>query len=120
MAYKQRESPAKAAADKRMTALHTIDPTKKLDLGNGHTIPSFQAAIDLVESDLENYNTGLKTLDALKNKLDASEKDLNKKSSAMLTGVGQKYTKDSSEYEQCGGVRESERKKPVRKPKPKP
>ena len=32
----------------------------------------------------------------------------------MLTGVGVKYGKDSNEYEKAGGVRTSERKKPVR------
>jgi hypothetical protein len=35
----------------------------------------------------------------------------------MLAGVGSKYGKDSSEYEQAGGTRTSERKPPVRKPK---
>ena len=34
----------------------------------------------------------------------------------MLTGVGVKYGKDSNEYEKAGGVRTSERKKPVRTP----
>ena len=35
----------------------------------------------------------------------------------MLTGVGQKFTKDSNEYEQAGGVRERDRRKPVQKAK---
>ena len=35
----------------------------------------------------------------------------------MLTGVATEYGKDSPEYEAAGGVRKSERKKPVRKPK---
>ena len=50
-------------------------------------------------------------------KLKAEEKKLSKFSSAMLTGVGQRYTLDSDEYEQAGGTRESERKKPGRAPK---
>ena len=111
MAFIQRESTTLAAAIKRMNGLTAIDPTRKLDLGNGHTIKSYQDQMDDVDTKLGTYNKARKDLDALKNKLDAAEKLLAKKSSAMLTGVGQKYTLDSNEYEQCGGVRESERKK---------
>lgn len=117
MAFKQRESAQLAAATKRMNGLKAIDPTGALDLGNGHTIASFQSEMDTVTDNLKTYNEGLKALDPFKNKLDASEKVLGKKASDMLTAVGQRYTKDSSQYEQAGGVRESERKKPVRKPK---
>ncbi|GAB3865197.1 hypothetical protein GCM10028824_03720 [Hymenobacter segetis] len=114
MASIQRESAELAAATKRMNGLKAIDPDGKLDLGNGHTMKSYQEQMDTVKTNLSNYNEARRTLDALKNTLDASEKVLAKKSSALLTGVGQKLTKDSSEYEQCGGIRESERKKPVR------
>jgi ABC-type enterochelin transport system substrate-binding protein len=115
MAFIQRESAELTAATERMNGLKAIDPTAQLDLGNGHTMASYEAQIETVKTNLDSYNKARKTLDALKNTLDASEKVLAKKSSAMLTGVGQKFTKDSSEYEQAGGVRESERKKPVRK-----
>ena len=114
MASIQRESAELAAAIKRMNGLTAIDPTGKLDLGNGHTMKSYQDQMDEVRTNLDTYNKTRKDLDALKNTLDASEKTLAKKSSAMLTGVGAKFTKDSSEYEQAGGVRESDRKKPVR------
>ncbi len=36
----------------------------------------------------------------------------------MLIGVASKYGKDSYEYKLAGGTRRSERKRPVRKPKP--
>ena len=117
MAIVQRESAEITAATKRLNGLLAIDPTAKLDLGNGHTIKSYQDQIGATTTLLETYNKARKELDDLKNKLDASEKVLRKKSSAMLVGVGQKYTKDGSEYEQAGGVRESERKKAVRKAK---
>lgn len=71
--------------------------------------------MDLVKAKLDSYNKARKELDALKNQFDMAEKVLAQKSSAMLTAVGLKYTKESNEYEQCGGVRASERKKPVRK-----
>jgi len=122
MATVQRESATLAAATKRMNGLTAIDPTGKLDLGNGHTMKSYKDQMDGVKTQLETYNTARKALDALKNQLDAAEKLLARKSSVMLTGVGQKYTLDSDEYEQCGGVRTSERQKagPKAKAAPKP
>lgn len=118
MAFIQRESAELAAATKRMNGLTAIDPTGQLDLGNGHTMPAYQGQMDVVKTNLDAYNKARKALDALKNQLDASEKLLWQKSSAILAAVGLKYTKDSSEYEQVGGVRESDRKKPVRQAKP--
>jgi hypothetical protein len=115
MATIQRESAALQAATKRMNGLRAIDPTGALDLGNGYTIAAYQAEMDQVKTKLDSYNKARKELDALKNQLDMAEKVLSTKSSAMLTAVGLKYTKDSNEYEQCGGVRASDRKKPVRK-----
>jgi hypothetical protein len=115
MATIQRESADLQAATKRMNGLRAIDPSGALDLGNGYTIAAYQAEMDLVKAKLDSYNKARKELDALKNQLDMAEKVLSQKSSAMLTAVGLKYTKESNEYEQCGGVRASERKKPVRK-----
>ena len=117
MAFIQRESAELAAATKRLNGLTAIDPTGQLDLGNGHTIPAYQNQMKEVETRLETYNTARKVLDSLKNEFDAAEKALGKESSAMLTAVGLKYTKDSIQYEQAGGVRTSERKKPARKAK---
>jgi hypothetical protein len=115
MATIQRESADWQAATKRMNGLRAIDPSGALDLGNGYTTAAYQAEMDLVKAKLDSYNKARKELDALKNQLDMAEKALSQKSSAMLTAVGLKYTKDSNEYEQCGGVRASDRKKPVRK-----
>ena len=117
MATIQRESADLQAATKRMNGLKAIDPSGALDLGNGHSIASYQVEMDEVKAKLDSYNKARKELDALKNQLDVAEKALSAKSSAMLTAVGLKYTKESNEYEQCGGIRASERKKPVRKGK---
>lgn len=115
MATIQRESAELAAATKRLNGLNAIDPTGQLDLGNGHTIKSYQDQMAAVKANLDTYNQARKSLDDLKNQLDASEKQLAQKSSAILTAVGLKYTKDSTEYEQVGGVRASDRKRAVRK-----
>ena len=119
MAFTQRESAQLTKATKRLTGLKAIDPTGQLDLGNGHTIPSYQDEINAVQTSLDTYNEARKTLDGLKNELDAAEKALRKKSSAMLTAVGLKFTTDSIQYEQVGGVRTSERKRSPRKAKAK-
>jgi hypothetical protein len=47
----------------------------------------------------------------------AREKAMAALSERMLEGVSAKFGKDSNAYEQAGGVRKSERKKSVRKPK---
>ena len=117
MASIQRESAELDAATKRLNGLKAIDPTGQLDLGNGHTIASYQTHMAEVDANLGTYNKARKELDALKNTRDASEKALAKKSSAMLTAAGLKFGKDSSEYEQCGGVRDSERSQAMRQGK---
>jgi len=109
MAYKLRESDSITKAEQRLTGLRAIDPTGKLDLGNGYGIETYQTEIAAAQAHLDDYNKALKSIAALKNNVDAAEKKLAKFSSGVLTAVGQKYTKDSSEYEQAGGVRASER-----------
>jgi len=111
MAYKLRESEAIIKAQQRLAGLQAIDPTGQLDLGNGYGIATYTAEIAAAQGHLKTYNEALTTLSGLKNKIDAAEKKLDKFSSGVLTAVGQKYTKDSTEYEQAGGVRESERAK---------
>jgi DNA-binding ferritin-like protein len=109
MAYKTRESDSIAQAAKRLTGLKAIDPTAQLELGNGYSIPNYIEAIATVQKQVDAYNEGVKKLNGLKNATDAAEKKLDKYTSGMLTAVGQKYNKDSTEYEQAGGTRESAR-----------
>ena len=65
---------------------------------------------------MDSYNTLLSTVDEKLNKLKAQEKILDNWNERILVGVAAKFGKDSSEYEQAGGVRKSERKKPKAKP----
>jgi hypothetical protein len=120
MAYKLRESESITKAQQRLTGLKAIDPTGNLDLGNGYSIASLSAEIANVEDKLATYNKALKTLSSLKNEVDKAEKQLDSFNSGVLTAVGQKFTKDSNEYEQAGGTRESERIKRLSKPRSKP
>ena len=109
MAYKTRESDSIAQAAKRLTGLKAIDPTGQLELGNGYSIPNYIAAIAETMEEVDTYNKAVKTLNGLKNAADAAEKKLDKYTSGILTAVGQKFTKDSTQYEQAGGTRESAR-----------
>ncbi|HEY3403248.1 MAG TPA: hypothetical protein VGK59_07665 [Ohtaekwangia sp.] len=85
------------------------------NLGNGLTALNYEAAITDLRTKLNEYNTALSQVDALHNAMKESEKSLSELSERMLIGVAAKYGKNSSEYEKAGGVRKSERRKPVKK-----
>lgn len=120
MGRAKRTSSAAEKATVRAAGLASISPT--LDLGNGITLVAYNTAIDgitkAVTGKLAVYNATLSLADQQLNELLAAEKALNVLSETMLMAVGVKYGKDSNEYEKAGGVRTSERKAPVRKPKP--
>lgn len=119
MARIKRTSPAAEKATLRAEALASISPT--LDLGNGLTLVAYKTTIKAISDPdtgrLATYNTALSSLDGQLNDLAAAEKALNTLTESMLAGVAVKFGKDSNEYEKAGGVRKSERKKPVRKQK---
>ncbi|GAB3833606.1 hypothetical protein GCM10028821_26910 [Hymenobacter jeollabukensis] len=120
MAYKLRDSESITKAKQRLAGLNAIEPSGKLDLGNGYGTESLAAKIGDAEARLKVYNEALKTLSSLKNEVDKAEKELDKFSSGVLTAVGQKFTKDSNQYEQAGGTRESNRVKRTTKARSKP
>ena len=113
MSRLKRSSKELAKAQMRATNLMSVD--EELDLGSGLTLAAYQAAIDALQVKLAQYNNLLSEVDALNNDITAGEKQLAALSERMLDGVGVKFGKDSNEYEKAGGVRKSERKKPVRK-----
>jgi len=67
---------------------------------------------------LDIYNGFLADADAQLNVFNQKEKILKDANERMLEAVSVKFGKDSDEYEKAGGVRKSERKKPVKKIKP--
>ena len=97
----------------RANNLVSIDPG--LDLGNGLSVPAYQEQINALQTTLDRHNNLLSELDAIANDIAAAEKTLADYSERMLNGVSVRFGKDSNEYEKAGGVRKSERKKPVRK-----
>ncbi|MBI5479660.1 MAG: hypothetical protein HY906_12425 [Deltaproteobacteria bacterium] len=114
MARQKRSSKVLEGANRRATGLASINAN--LDLGGGLTLASYRAAIGDTKAKLDAYNENLSSVDALLNAFQASERTLRDLHERMLTGVATKHGKDSDEYEKAGGVRKSERKRPVRKP----
>jgi len=115
MSRQKRNSKELEKAQERANNLKSIDT--QLDLGNGLTLAAYQSAVVSLKAHLETYNNLLSTLDAQANDLLAEEKAMALLSERMLHGVSAKYSRDSNAYEQAGGVRRSERKKPARKAK---
>lgn len=99
----------------RLAAVKSIDPV--LDFGNEITLALYETEITNLNEKLNLYNTALSTVDDLYNATTAQITVVNDLSERVLIGVANKYGKNSSEYEMAGGVRKSERKKPVAKKK---
>ena len=95
----------------RLAAVKSIDAA--LDLGNGITVENYQTEIDALNADLELYNTALSTVDDLYNNCITKISTLRDWNERILAGVATKYGKNSSQYEMAGGVKKSDRKKPV-------
>jgi CII-binding regulator of phage lambda lysogenization HflD len=113
MARTKKESVILAKAEQRLNGLKSIDAT--LDLGSGVTVAALQQSVTTLKQTLEDYNQMLSQLDEKLNLVSGQEKALRDLVERCLSGVAARYGKDSSEYEKAGGVRKSERKRPVRK-----
>ena len=118
MAKIKRKSKVIEKALKRLAGLESISPT--LDLGNGLSVPNYNAAVQSAAAKLDSYNVLLSTVDTALNDVKAEEKSLRELSERMREAVGAVYGHNSNEYEKAGGVRKTERKRPVRKPKKTP
>lgn len=112
MARMKKTSKTVEAARARLAGLKSIDPV--LDLGNGVTAAIYESKIEGTETDLSKYNTTLSLADEDQNKFETSEKDLKDYHERVLLAVAAKYGKDSTEYEQAGGTRKSEKRKPAK------
>lgn len=118
MGRRKRTSPVLETAQVRAAGIRNISAT--LDLGGGLTMPAYATAITDTQTRLSDYNQALAAADDKGNLLAASETNLKDLSERMLAGVGAHFGKNSSEYEQAGGVRKSDRKAASRKSKTPP
>jgi uncharacterized protein YukE len=97
----------------RLSAVKSIDA--KLDLGNGINVEVYERQINDLRDKLNAYNTMLSQVDAQLNEINELDKVLRDYSERMLAGIASKYGKNSNEYEQAGGKKKSERKRPSKK-----
>ena len=107
MSRLRRKSSTAREAETRISSLKSID--MELDFGNGLSIADYRAETNALNAELQAYNKKLAELDALLNNVLAREKALRAYSSRLLAAVAARYGRDSSEYEQAGGTRTSER-----------
>ncbi|MEL6381202.1 MAG: hypothetical protein AAFQ89_01765 [Cyanobacteria bacterium J06626_18] len=103
-------------AEKRLASIQSIEAD--LDLGNGITVAGYHRTMDTLRQKLNAYNELLSLADQAANAIKMAELDTRDYSERILLGVAMKYGKNSDEYEMAGGVRKSERKRPVRKVQP--
>jgi hypothetical protein len=117
MARRKRSSPILDNAQIRLAGVKSI--RDKEQLGPRLSVDAYEQRIIAFAAKLSEYNGMLAGLDQMLNDLQRDERELQSESVRMLAGIGAHFGPDSSEYEQAGGTRKSERKRPVRKPKPK-
>lgn len=124
MAYKGKEkSSAVEAARARLTGMKQVDAARGRVINYGDedkpcTVATLEPEIKAVEDNITRYNGLLVQADALKNQIEAGEAALLEDSARVLASAQGKFGRDSTEVEQLGGVRTSERARPVRKAKP--
>ncbi len=101
--------------EQRIAGMKSID--KSLDLGNGVSVDAGVVLFSAAQTALNDYNEALAAADDKLNDFGDADKAAQAFNKKILPAVGLKYGTDSSEYEMVGGKRDSERKKPKRKPK---
>jgi len=116
MARLRRTSTVLDTARQRLAALKEINP--KPDFGPGLTVEAFEAAVNALTAEQDAYNGDVSALDEKTNLLDDHEQSLADFNIRILAAVKAIYGPDSSEFEQLGGVRRSDRKRPARVTKP--
>jgi hypothetical protein len=113
MARLKRKSAILDTARQRLAGLRSITPTP--DFGLTLKFDDYEQDINRLSDALNNYNEKLSALDELLNSLESLEKNLTDKNKRMLGAAGAQYGTNSSQYEQAGGTRDDERKRPSKK-----
>ncbi|MBD0371308.1 MAG: hypothetical protein ICV60_10770 [Pyrinomonadaceae bacterium] len=113
MARRKRTSPVLETARQRLAGLRSITPPP--DFGASLKLDDYEQDIQKVSDKLNSYLQKLSESDALLNELEALEEALNDKNKRMKAATGAQYGTNSSQYEQVGGTRDDERKKPTKK-----
>jgi hypothetical protein len=108
-------SSAITEAEQKIAGMKAIDLS--LDLGNEVSVTNGENLLHATRAALESYNASLAVSDGLSNDFKEKERALQSFNQKVLPSGGLTFGTDSNEYEKLGGVRDSDRKKPVRKSK---
>ena len=114
MARARRGSSVLDVARQRLAGLKAITPAP--DLGPALTLAGYEQELTAFSTSLDGYNEKLAALDELQNSLEAAEASLRDKNKRILSAVEAQFGPDSSEYEQAGGTRQSDRRRPTGRP----
>ncbi|MBW4641515.1 MAG: hypothetical protein KME23_00535 [Goleter apudmare HA4340-LM2] len=112
MARLKRNSRTLNKAEVRLASVKSINPS--LDIGQGLTVNEYTQKIATLRQSIEAYNTALSNIDVLLTQIVENEQDLADYSEQILRGIAYKFGSNSHEYQMAGGVRKSDRKRPVR------
>ena len=118
MARRKRTSAVLEAAHHRMAGLSSITPAP--DFGSGVSIAAYASKVSDFTTKLDSYNQMVSAADELQNQIDADEENLNELNNRMLAAVKGHFGPDSNQYEQAGGKRTRDRKRPAKKALAKP
>ena len=118
MARTKRGSAVIETARLRLSGLKSITP--KPDFGPALDTDEYEQDINDLGTSLDKYNETLSLLDSLQNELDGKEEKVKDKNRRMLAATGAQYGPNSSQYEQVGGTRTDDRKRPTATTKKKP
>jgi hypothetical protein len=113
MARLKRSSVVLETARQRLSGLRSITP--KPNFGPALDVDKYEEDINAFGTQLDKYNETVSLLDRMQNELDEEETRINDKNKRMLAATGAQYGPNSNEYEQVGGTRTSDRKRPTRK-----
>src|SRR3954469_19678446 len=113
MARLKRSSVVLETARQRLSGLRSITPTP--NFGPALDVDKYEEDINAFGTQLDKYNETVSLLDRMQNELDEGETSINDKNKRMLAATGAQYGPNSNEYEQVGGTRTSDRKRPTRK-----
>ena len=117
MSRLRKSSTVLETARQRLIGLKQISP--KPTLAPDLSPEAYETEINAFSVDQDKYNGNLAALDEEINALEAREQRLADLNQRMLAAIKGQFGPDSSEYEQVGGKRRSDRKRTARVAKPK-
>ena len=115
MPRQKRTSDVLEIARQRLAGLKRITP--KPDFGPVLTEAAYEAEVEGFINEQDKYNGDIAELDDASNRLNEREQRLADFNQRILAAVKAIYGPDSSEFEEVGGIRRSDRKRPTRKSK---